>query len=303
MRALARRVLDLPYLLLAFSPLCWAGNMVVGRAVRDEIPPFSINWWRWSLASAILLLFVRGDLWRQRRLVLRHWKLVLFLAVSGIACFHSFVYIGLRETTAINAALIVALGPVLIVPTAWALLGERMSPLQMLGVALSFVGVAVIITRADLSVLLGLELNRGDLWLLGASALWGIYSVGVKLKPTEMDAMVLLVSVLMLGAVLVTPLYLWEISQGRLIAPEPRSFLALGYVAVFAGALGYIAWNRGIEIVGPNRAGLFLHLIPVYGAGLAWIFLGERLQGFHLLGVVFIVAGILLTSARWPTSR
>ena len=296
MRRLSRRLYDLPYLLLAFSPLCWAGNMVVGRAVRGEIPPFSINWWRWAIASAILLAFVRSDLWRQRALVLRHWKLVLFLAATGIVAFHSTVYIGLQHTTAINAALIIALGPVLILPMARVLLQESMSALQLLGVLLSFVGVAIIITKAELSLLLALQVNRGDLWLLAGSALWAIYSVGVKLKPPELEPMVLLIAILLLGALLNTPLYLWEIAQGRLIPLQPEAFAALGYVGLFAGVLAYISWNRGVELVGPNKAGLFLHLIPVYGALLAFLFLGERLQAFHFVGVAFIVLGIGLTS-------
>ncbi len=296
MRRLFRRFYDLPYLLLAFSPLCWAGNTVVGRAVRGEIPPFSINWWRWAIASAILLAFVRSDLWRQRALVLRHWKLVLFLAATGIVAFHSTVYIGLQYTTAINAALIIALGPVLILPMARVLLQESMSALQLLGVLLSFVGVAIIITRAELSLLLALEVNRGDLWLLAGSALWAIYSVGVKLKPPELEPMVLLVAILLTGLLLNTPLYLWEIAQGRLVPLRPEAFAALGYVGLFAGVLAYISWNRGVELVGPNKAGLFLHLIPVYGALLAFLFLGERLQAFHFVGVAFIVLGIGLTS-------
>ena len=300
MRSLSRRLFDLPYVLLAFSPLCWAGNMVVGRAVRGEIPPFSINWWRWSIASAILLLFVHSRLWRQRALVLRHWKLVLFLSVTGIVAFHSTVYIGLQDTTAINAALIIALGPVLILPMARLLLQERMTALQLIGVLLSFVGVAIIITRAELSLLLELQINRGDLWLLAGSALWAIYSVGVKLKPPELEPLVLLVAILLLGVALNTPLYLWEIGQGRLIPLAPESFAALGYVGVFAGVLAYISWNRGVELVGPNKAGLFLHLIPVYGALLAFLFLGERLQAFHFVGLVFIVLGIALTSLFAP---
>lgn len=300
MRALGRRLFDLPYLLLAFAPLCWAGNIVVGRAVRGEVPPFAINWWRWTLACAILLLFVRADLWRQRALVLRHWKLILLLATSGIAAFHSSLYIGLRDTTAINAALIIALGPVLILPMAWALLGERMTVPQLLGVLISFAGAAVIVTRADPAALLALSVNRGDLWLLAASALWGLYSVGVKLKPAEMAPLVLLVATLLLGVALVTPLYLWELGQGRRIALGPGSLAAIGYVAVFAGVLAYIAWNRGVELVGPNRAGLFLHLVPVYGAVLAGLFLGERLEAFHLAGIVCIVLGIVMTDRFTP---
>ena len=294
------RLSELPYLLLLFPPLFWAGNMVVGRAVRGEIPPLSINWWRWTLGALILLVFVRRDLWRQRGLLLKHWKLVLLLAVTGIFAFHSAVYVGLNDTTALNAALIIALGPVLIVPLAWLLLGDRASKLQLLGVALSLVGVVAVITRGDLGALATLSFNRGDLWLLFASALWGIYSVLLKLKPAALDVLPLLAAIMLLGAALTTPFYLWEMAHGLSVPATWESVAAIGYVSVFAAVLAYIAWNRGVNLVGPNRAGLFLHLMPVYAIVLAGLFLGEQVQLHHLVGVLLIVLGILLTTRFGP---
>ena len=297
------RVLDLPYLLLAFAPLCWAGNVVVGRAVRGEIPPLSLNWWRWSLAATIFLVFVHRVVWRERHLLLKHWRLLLLLSFIGLTAFHSALYIGLQHTTAINAALIVGMGPVLIVPLAWALLGERLTALQGLGVVLSCIGAVVVVTRADMDVLLGLRFNRGDLWMLFGSACWAIYSVLLKLKPPALGVTPMLAAILLLAAILTTPLYLWELSQGRTIAVSTGTIAALGYVSVFAGVLAYIAWNRGVHLVGPNKAGLFLHLIPAYGAVLAAAFLGERLEVYHLAGFAFIVVGIVLTTRFGPKAQ
>ena len=293
-----RRLLDLPYLLLAFAPLCWAGNLIVGRAARGEIPPIAINWWRWAVASLVLLAFIGPSVWRQRRVIARHWKLVAALSVSGLTFFHMAVYIGLTQTTAINAALIIALGPVLILPLAWGLLGERLGRLQACGVGLSFLGAAVIILRGDPAVAASLSVNRGDLWLLFASACWAIYSVLLKRKPAELDTLPLLAVLMLGGTLMTTPFYLWEIGQGRVMPLAPISFGVVAYVSLFAGVLAYIAWNRGVILVGPSKAGLFLHLIPAYGTLLAAFFLGEALEGHHLAGFGLILLGILLTSRQ-----
>ncbi len=290
------RFINLPYLLLAFPPLCWAGNLVAGRAISGEFPPLSISWWRWVVAATLVLLVVRGDLWRQRDLLCRHWKLVFSLSLTGIVCFHSAVYVGLTQTTAINGALIVALGPVIIAPLAWLLLGERITAIQGLGVLLSCIGVGVIVTRFDPAVVRSLAFNRGDLWLLFASICWATYSVLLERKPPSLEVMPLLAAILLLGVILTTPLYLWEISRGLVVPATWQSLAAITYVGVFAGFLAYIAWNRGVNLVGPNRAGLFLHLMPVYAALLAALFLGESLEVYHLGGVLFILGGILLTA-------
>lgn len=291
-----------PYVLLAFAPLCWAGNMVVGRAVRGEIPPLSLNWWRWVIAAAILLALTWPALWRQSALIRRHWKLVVLLAITGLTAFHSAIYIGLTRTTAINSALIVGMGPALIVPLARLILGERITPLQALGVAVSTAGAVTVIMRGELAILLGLEFNTGDLWIVLASALWATYSVLLKKKPAGLDVMALTTAVVVTGALLTTPLYLWEIARGLTVPFTARSVAALGYVSVFAGVLAYIAWNRGVGMVGPNKAGLFLHLLPVYGALLAALLLGERLQLYHAAGFALIVAGLTLTTRYGPRS-
>jgi drug/metabolite transporter (DMT)-like permease len=289
-----------PYLLLAFAPLCWAGNMIVGRAVRGEIPPLSLNWWRWAIAVTVLLAFTAPELRRQHALLARHWKLVTLLAATGIAGFHSCVYVGLTQTTAVNSALIVGMGPALIVPLARILLGERITRLQALGVAVSSVGAVTVIVQGDISILLSLDFNGGDLWLLLASTLWATYSVLLKRKPAEMDVMVLTTAVILVGAVLTTPLYLWEMSRGLIVPFSLESAAAIGYVGLFAGVLAYIAWNRGVSMVGPNKGGLFLHLLPVYGAGLAALLLGERLHLYHLAGFALILTGLIVTARFGP---
>lgn len=289
-----------PYLLLAFSPLCWAGNQIVGRAVRGEIAPLSLNWSRWAVAVIVLLAISGPIMARQRGLLMKHWKLVLILAATGILGFHSAVYIGLTETTAIHAGLIIAMGPALILPLSRLLLGDRFTWLQGLGVTISSLGVLAVITNGHLETLLSLAFNRGDLWLLLASLLWGLYSVLLKRKPAEVDVMALTTAVVLVGLLLTTPFFLWDLAQGSSIAPTAANLGRIAFIGIFAGAIAYIAWNRGVNAVGPNKAGLFLHLMPLYGAALATLFLGETLHLYHLGGFILIVSGLLLTARFGP---
>ena len=289
-----------PIFLLAFSPLCWAGNQVVGRAVQGAIAPLSLNWSRWAVALFVLLAISGPVMLRQRHLLLAHWRLILVLAVTGILGFHSAVYVGLTETTAINASLIIALGPALILPLSFLLLGDRFVWIQGLGVAVSSLGVLMVITEGHPETLMSLAFNRGDLWLLLASLLWGLYSVLLKRKPAEMNVMALTTAVVLVGLALTTPFFLWDIAQGRRIAPTPFNLASIAFVGVFAGALAYVAWNRGINALGPNKAGLFLHLMPLYGAALATLFLGETLHLHHLAGMTLIMLGLLLTTRFAP---
>lgn len=285
-----------PYALLAFSPLCWAGNQVVGRAVRGEIAPLSLNWSRWAVAVVVLLAICGPVVVRQRRLLAANWRLILVLAVTGIFGFHSAVYVGLTETTAINASLIIALGPALILPLSFLLLGDRFSRVQGLGVAVSSMGVLLVISKGHLETLMDLAFNQGDLWLLLASILWGAYTVLLKRKPKEMNVTALTTAVVLVGLLLTTPFFLWDIAQGRVIAATPSNLASIAFVGIFAGALAYIAWNRGINAIGPNKAGLFLHLMPLYGAALASFLLGEALELHHLSGLALIMLGLLLTT-------
>ena len=232
--------------------------------------------------------------------ILRHWKLILLLAVTGISGFHSAVYIGLTMTTAVNSALIVGMGPVLIVPLARLVLGERITPLQGLGVVVSTLGALAIILRGDLAILWQLDFNRSDLWILLASTLWAAYSVLLKRKPAELGVMALTTAVVVTGALMMAPLYLWEMSRGDFVPLTPESLAALGYVSLFAGVLAYIAWNRGVGMVGPSKAGLFLHLLPIYGALLAALILGEVLRTYHFAGFGLILTGLLLTTRYGP---
>lgn len=293
----------IPYLLLVIAVLCWAGNFIVGRFVHDQIPPVTLAFWRWAVALAILAPFTLPIVRMQWTLVVRHWKLLAVLGVAGVALFHVFVYAALQSTQAINASLFLSTTPVVIVLLSWILFHERVTHRQALGIVVSFLGVLAIIGRGDPNLLLELRLNRGDLWMLGAPPSWALYTVLVKRHPPELHPMALLTTTTVFGLLLLIPLYFWEIGRGAGLELSPVSVAGVVYVALFASVIAYICWNRGVGTVGANRAGLFLHLIPVFSTVLAVIFLGESIRGFHVVGIALIFVGIYLTTTGRATRR
>jgi drug/metabolite transporter (DMT)-like permease len=287
-----------PYLLLALAVLLWSGNLVVGRAGRDVLPPIAFNFWRWTVALAILLPFAWQELIAARQVIRREWKILTLLAATGITTFHSAVYTGLSQTEAINGALYFATSPLFFVLLTWTLFGQRITWRQALGVAASMLGAAIVIARGDLAALASLQLAAGDLWLLLAVVLWALYSVLLQRRPADLPPLALLAATMVIGLALLAPLYALELAAGRHMTLGLESLLGIGYVSLFASVIAYIFWNRGVREVGPNPAGVMLNLMPVFGAGLAVALLGERLAGYHWLGAALVLAGILLAGRR-----
>jgi drug/metabolite transporter (DMT)-like permease len=287
-----------PYLLLSWAAFFWSANMVVGRAARDLIPPIAFNFWRWVLALLILLPFTWRGLVRERALILREWRILCALALTGITVFHSFIYLGLSLAPAINGLLLFATSPLFFVLLAWLMTGERIALSQALGILASIAGATLVIARGDLDVLLGLGFAPGDLWLLAGVILWALYSVLLRRRPAGLSPLVLLSATIALALLLLLPLYALELWSGARLQLTAESLASLAYVALFPSVLAYIFWNRGVREVGPNAAGVTLQLMPVFGALLATAFLGERLAGHHWLGGALVLSGILLAWRR-----
>ena len=293
-----------PYLLLTLAPLFWAANMVLGRAMRNDIPPVAMSFWRWALAGLILLPFVWGDLRKHAPVILREWKVLAALGTLSVTLFNTLCYIGLQWTTATNGTLFNSLIPVLIVLLAWLVLRERVTRQQALGVAISLGGVLTIVAQGSLAVLLGLHFNDGDLWLLAAMALWAGYTVVLRWRPAELTGLTFLACIIYCGLPLLTLAYAWELGTRRGFQPTPQVVLTLVYYGLFPSILSNLCFNAGVKAVGPNRAGIFAHLMPVFGILLSTALLGERLHGYHLAGMTLVFLGIwLTTAARTPAAR
>ncbi|MFC3851397.1 DMT family transporter [Salinispirillum marinum] len=286
------------WFLLAATTLFWGGNFVLGRAVAADIPPIALAWWRWVLAMAVIMPFAAHGLWQVRAVLWQHKGYLLLVSVLSVSVFNTFVYLGLQTSTATNALLLLSSGPVMILIFSWALFGERVSTQQVLGILLSLVGVVVIVTEGHpLALQVLLQGGTGNLWILAAVIAWALYSVLLRKRPAELNGTVFFALTAVVGWIVLSPFFFYEhFVQERIMVFNTTALISVGYVGFFASVLAFLFWNRGIQMLGANRASNSIHLIPVWGLVLASIFLGERLVGFHWLGMGLIIAGILLAS-------
>ncbi len=297
-----RRSPYFPYLLLAVAVLFWAGNWVFARGLRFDVPPVALAFWRWTIAIVILTPFAMRHVRRQWSMIAGSWRLLLLLGCLATVFQHIPVYIGLRETTATNGALLNSITPVFILMLSRGMHGERWSNMQVLGVAISLVGVAVILSAGDLAALARLQLNRGDLWVLVATLAWAIYTVCLRRRPAELNLLAMLWVISAMGIVAMAPLYAWELSAGHTFSPTPLVLGSLLYIGALSTVVSYVFWNRAVEEVGANRAGPFMYLMIVYTPLLAIVFIGERLHFYHLTGCALILGGIYLTTRGRPVT-
>ena len=291
------------HLLLAGSVLFWAGNWVLARALRYDAPPIALAFWRWTSALAFLLPVAAPHLRADWRELTRSWKTLFLLGVLATSLQHIPVYVGLRYTTATNGALLYSTTPVFILLAARAVLHEPIGGASLAGIVLSLAGAAVLVTRADWSVIATFGFNVGDFCTLIAATSWAVYTIILRWRPLNLKPVTALAAMAAAGVVSMLPLYAWEIASGRVLKVSTASVLGIGYLGLFATVLAYLAWNRGVEIIGAVRAGPYLYLLPVFAAALATLLLGEQLHGYHFAGVALIFGGIYLTSKRTPRLR
>jgi drug/metabolite transporter (DMT)-like permease len=288
---------DNAYLLLALTSLFWSGNHIVGRAVAGHAPPFGISIARWLFAALILWPLARPHLARDWPLIKRDWRIILFLGLTGGAVFSALQYLGLQYTTALNTSVLNSLGPVLIAGAGALAFRDQLTPPQMIGIATSLIGVLVIVTRADLLVLTELRFNEGDVIIVINQVVFAVYSAYLRRRPA-IHWLSFLFSLAVISVVTTAPFFAWEHASGLTFQPTLLTAFSLAYVAIFPSLLAFAAWNRGVEKIGANRSGAFLHLIPIYSAILAYVFLGERPMAYHALGFALILAGVWLTARR-----
>ncbi len=296
----AGRAAPLAFLLLALAALAWGSNFVIGRAVSETFPPIALSFWRWTVAFLVLLPFNAAALWAARGVILRHWRYFLVLGSAGAGAFHTFVYLGLAHTEAINASLMLSTTPVAIVLLSRLLLGERVTPRQAVGIAVSLAGVLTILARGDLDVLLSLRVNRGDAWVLAAVPIWALYSVLLRRRPSGLGEIPLITLVAGIGILGIAPFAAAEALAVGAPTVDRESVLTVVYLGVVASVLAFVFWNRGVVAVGANRAGLFMHLVPAFATVLAILFLGERARPFHGVGIALVFLGIYLVTAARP---
>lgn len=281
------------YATLCIVILFWSGNFIVGRAVNGVIPPFTLALVRWSGALIILLLFAWRHLRVDRHTILAHWKAVLLLGLTGVAAFNAFIYSGLHFTTASNGLLLQAAIPALVLVFSRVFFGDRASALQIVGVTLSMLGVAVIVMRGDLAALARMTLNFGDFLVLCGVVCWALYTALLRLRPDCHPAS-FLTATFIVGAVAMAPLAAMEMAGGADIPLRADVIGAFAYVALFPSLIAYVLYNAAVKDLGPAPAGQMITLMPLFGAGLAALLLGEALYRFHVIGMLLILGGIVL---------
>ena len=280
-------------LALAGAALFWSGAFIASRALRNDVDPAMLTLLRWGLALLAFLPLIGPKAWRCRAVVRREWRLVAGLGITGLAAFHTLTNLAMHTTTALNAILMLSLVPATIL-VGGALSGaSRPSARQWAGTAVSLVGAGVLITHGSLDVLLGLDLVRGDLWMVVSVLLWTAYSLLLRKRPADLPPDVALMASIVpaIGALL--PVALFTGSAG-LPAPTPFVIGAVLYIAVFASLIAFSLWAHGVAVLGPERAGQYVHLMPIFGAVLSTLLLGEAVVAAQLVGGAFVFAGLWL---------
>ena len=290
---------SLAYILLFLTTLFWSGNFIVGKSASlYEIPPFSLNFYRWLFAGLILLPFTFKEIINKKNYIFQNIGFFIILGITSITIFNSIVYYSLYYTQVISGVLMISTIPVWIIFISSILKIEKTNIFQIAGVFLSLTGVIFIITKADIDLIKNLDFNKGDLTMVIAMFAWALYSALLKKKKYEISQISLLQVVIITGLVFLIPIYIIEMQLGYLINLGTPFYLTLTYVVLFPGLASFFFWIKGISLIGANRAGIFLHLMPIFGAIMAMIIFDEKFMFYHFLGAIFIIAGITLSNKK-----
>ncbi len=290
---------NLAYILLVLTTIFWSGNFIVGKAATIyEIPPFSLNFFRWLFAGIILLPFTFKEIFLKKNYIKANIGLFIILGITSITVFNSIVYYSLYFTQVITGVLMISTIPVWIILISSLLKIEKTNIYQIFGILLSLIGVVAIITKSDLEVIKGLEFNKGDLSIIVAMFSWAIFSTLLKKKKLKVSQITLLQVVIIFGLIFLTPIYIIELLLGNYIILDKPFFLTLAYVVIFPGLLSFLFWIKGISVIGANRSGIFLHLMPFFGSVFAIIIFKEKIMFYHLIGAIFIIFGIRISNIK-----
>jgi drug/metabolite transporter (DMT)-like permease len=291
------------YLMLTFCAFFWSGNFIVGKfATFYQVPPLTLNFFRWLIVWIIIIPFTVKDIFINIKIIKKKFYSILLMSITSISIFNSVVYYSLNFTQVLNGALMISTIPVLIIFISFIFRVEKINLNQFLGLILSITGVVIIITQLEFSRLIHLDLNKGDLWLFVAMLSWAIYSTMLKTHKTGLNYLTFISVIVTLGLIFLLPQFLFEFNNEELIKFNFAFFLIISYVVLFAGLGAYIFWNKAILIVGPSRAGIFLHLMPVFSSFMAIFLLNEKFMNFHIFGAIAIILGIYLSSKKTSLS-
>ena len=287
------------YFMLVCATLFWAGNFMVGKfAYLTNIPPMSLVFFRWSLVWLILLPLTYKEIIKFKNTILNNLPLLFFLALTSVGLFNSFTYLALIHTQVINASLFNTAIPAIIILLCFIFKIEKTNKFQIIGLILSVLGILSIITKLDVNILLSLNFNKGDLIMIGGVITWGLYSAFLKKKKFTLPLLTLVHILCTFGLVFILPQYLYEFSQEQFIKFDINLVYILIFLALFPSIGSYYCWAGAVSIIGANRAGIFLSLIPLFSTIMAIAFFNEDFQFFHLIGATLIILGLFLSNKK-----
>jgi drug/metabolite transporter (DMT)-like permease len=295
------RLIASPYFVLGLTTLLWSFNWVMARGLRFDIGPVMLAFGRWAIAALMLAPFAWPHVRRDWPVLRANWRVLGVLAVTGAAAYNALTYMGMQYTTAINGMLFNTLVPFIIMALSWAFLREKLVGRQLLGICISFVGALWIVSQGELHRLLALDFNRGDLVVGIAMVMWAVYTIILKQRPIAVNALSFLMALTMLGLIALAPFALWE----ALVRPPHITTAMLGawlYMGLFPSIVCYLLWTKGVTAIGPTRAGPFLYLLPVFGAIVSTLALGEHLSAYHVVGFVLILGGLVVSNRNVSAS-
>tara|TARA_B100001121_G_scaffold289044_1_gene287658 strand:- start:294 stop:1193 length:900 start_codon:yes stop_codon:yes gene_type:complete len=293
------RNLVIAIILLIASSFFWSGNFFSGKlAFLSDLTPFKLSFFRWILALLILLPFTYAQIIKDLEYYKKNILLMTVISILGVTIFNSFTYISLQTTLVINSTLMASVAPVMMIGFSWLIFRTKTTTLQFTGIILSLLGAFAIILKGSLNNLYNLYFTAGDLWMLGAVVSWCLYSVLLKKIDSKTSQLANLEVMIIIGVIFIIPFYIIESFNTSYLPSTGLDLAIIGYVAVFASIVAFFSWNKGVSIIGPNRASLFLHLIPVFSAIWAVSFLNEKFAFFHVIGVLFILSGIILSNIK-----
>ncbi len=284
------------YFLLMLCVLFWSGNFILGRFIHDEIAPIELAFFRWFGVSLVLLPLFIIHFKNIIHVIKNNFIIMFTFALLGITGFNTFVYFGLQETTATNALLINSSVPMLIVFLSAIIIKTKISKKQIIGIILSTIGVVFLVLKGDISKILSFEFNKGDFWIILAGFDWALYCILLKFKPKELKGMEFITAIVFLGTFVLFILYIlfgYDLNSG--VTHISNNYMIILYLIIFPSILSYIFWHKGIHEIGAEKTGQFTHLMPIFGSFLAFVFLGETLELYHLFGIAFIAFGIYLS--------
>ena len=285
------------YVMLVCASLFWSGNFIVGKfAFLTDIPPLSLVFYRWLLVWLILLPFTYKEILKYKDVILKNLPLLFFLGLTSVGLFNSFTYLSLIYTQVINATLLNAAIPAIIILLCFLFKIESTNKFQIVGLIVSTIGVISILTKLNLDILISLDFNKGDLIMIAGVLTWGIYSSLLKKKTFTLPLLTLVHIICTFGLICVTPQYLYELSQGQIIKFDSNLVYTLTFLAIFPSIGSYYCWAGAVSIIGANRAGISLSLIPLFSSIMAIILFKEQFQFFHLIGAILIILGLLLSN-------